>query len=262
MSTAAVASAANGIARRARVRGLGLRKKSFQAATPASPPEAPAGSLPRLVRCRSMSSAPSASVGSSSSSRSYASAACITSAVRGGDDWCNGKALGRRGSEAGHGGRLLAGVAAAGALVAGAREEQTTNRGSENGRCGDDKAEGAGRGGAVVWCDGQAASSSEAQRFLSSSSCGSSSGSDAEVREINLGDVHQFKRRVPAAVAAATPRARITDVYRFDGDREPVGRGQRATVTTATHLRTGESVAVKKLSRAETTRLEVRRAGC
>lgn len=51
---------------------------------------------------------------------------------------------------------------------------------------------------------------------------------------------------------------RITDVYEFDGDTEQVvGRGSRSVVSSARHRLTGQRVAVKKLSRAETTRVEV-----
>lgn len=51
---------------------------------------------------------------------------------------------------------------------------------------------------------------------------------------------------------------RITDVYKFDGDTEQVvGRGSRSVVSSARHRLTGQRVAVKKLSREETTRVEV-----
>lgn len=62
-----------------------------------------------------------------------------------------------------------------------------------------------------------------------------------------------------AVRALANPAAtRITDVYKFDGDTEQVvGRGSRSVVSSARHRLTGQRVAVKKLSRAETTRVEV-----
>lgn len=61
------------------------------------------------------------------------------------------------------------------------------------------------------------------------------------------------------AVAATL---RITDVYRFDSGDQPVGRGNRSIVTTATHRLTGLPVAVKRISRADTSRLEVRTYIC
>lgn len=55
------------------------------------------------------------------------------------------------------------------------------------------------------------------------------------------------------------PKAlRITDVYRFEGGGRLVGRGHRSTVSSATHRRTGQPVAVKRISRAVTSRGEVR----
>lgn len=54
------------------------------------------------------------------------------------------------------------------------------------------------------------------------------------------------------------PGARITDVYRFDSSGTPVGRGNRSTVYECTHRLTGQPVAVKRISRTHSSRLEVR----
>lgn len=266
MSSAAVASAANGIARRSRVRGLdGLRKtSSFRATPPVTPPGEAAGSLkgtPRLVRCRSMTSAPA--VGSA---RSYASSACITSSAR------RGLADEIGGAGTADGGRFLAGAAAvAGALAASSGEEQTNWGNDKTGggattSWGDDKFAG-GRGSSTVWCDGSASRRlppslgsfrrrrENLARFSGSSSDSSSGESDVEQVVEAGSELRTFEGRL---AVGAPPPVCITDVYRFEGNGEPVGRGQRATVSTATHLRTGQTVAVKKLARAETTRLEVR----
>ena len=53
--------------------------------------------------------------------------------------------------------------------------------------------------------------------------------------------------------------ARITDVYDFDNNGQPVGRGNRSTVSTATHRLTGQPVAVKRMLRSETSRSQVRK---
>lgn len=53
--------------------------------------------------------------------------------------------------------------------------------------------------------------------------------------------------------------ARITDVYHFDNNGQPVGRGNRSTVSTATHRLTGQPVAVKRMLRSETSRSKVRK---
>lgn len=53
----------------------------------------------------------------------------------------------------------------------------------------------------------------------------------------------------------------ITDVYMFGSDDEVVGRGSRGAVSAATHRQTGKRVAVKRMLRAETSRLEVREGG-
>lgn len=58
------------------------------------------------------------------------------------------------------------------------------------------------------------------------------------------------------SATAATTNTSITDVYRFESGGEPVGKGHRSTVFECTHRLTGQSVAVKKISRAETSRLE------
>ncbi|CAM9428899.1 unnamed protein product, partial [Hapterophycus canaliculatus] len=90
----------------------------------------------------------------------------------------------------------------------------------------------------------------------SRSSSTSSSCVESDVEKVDLNSLHSFD---PAATAggAGTSSVRITDVYRFEGNGEPVGRGNRSVVSTATHRLTGQPVAVKRLSRAETTRLEV-----
>lgn len=279
MSSAAVVSAANGIARRSRVRSLdGLRKtRSFRATPPVTPPGEAPGCLecaPRLVRCRSLTSAPSVRSGI----RSYASSACITSgARRGGADEIGGAEA----TTAAAGGQFLAGaVALAGALAASSGEERNLDIGgggdTTTTNWGDDKAPRAGRGVSTVWCDGSAsrrlppslasfrrrhAAGNTAENLAHFSGSrnrgggGESSGGESDVEQVEVGgDLRTFDGRL----ALAASSARITDVYRFEGNGEPVGRGQRATVSTATHLRTGQTVAVKRLSRAQTTRLEVR----
>eukprot|EP00903_Cladosiphon_okamuranus_P008825 g8452.t1 len=295
MSSAAVASAANGIARRSRVRSLGSLRKtsSFRAVTPpVTPPGGEAatpGSLKPtpLVRCRSASAAPppasSSSSTSSGSVRSCASSACIisTTARRG----AVADEMGGAGDA--DGGRFMAGAAAlAGALLAaggGNRDEhQRMNRGNDKtGGAGtgttswgwDAKAPG---GGGRVWCDGggsasrlppslasfrrrhqhhhHAAVAGGNRACFGCSGGGGGSEGDSDAEQVEAGaELRAFDGR-PALPA---PRGRITDVYRFEGNGEPVGRGQRATVSTATHLRTGQTVAVKRLLRAQTTRLEV-----
>lgn len=83
------------------------------------------------------------------------------------------------------------------------------------------------------------------------------------------GAVARVTAPLPTAIATTTAaavaqgaseggRARITDVYRFESGVEPVGRGHRSTVSTATHRLTGKEVAVKRISRENTSRLEVR----
>lgn len=69
---------------------------------------------------------------------------------------------------------------------------------------------------------------------------------------------HATARNEEVVVPACSGR-KITDVYRFDGGGKPVGRGNRSTVSTATHRLTGQQVAVKRLLRSETSRLEVRK---
>lgn len=68
---------------------------------------------------------------------------------------------------------------------------------------------------------------------------------------------------VAASTAVATNSGNsgvlsLTDVYQFESGREPVGRGNRSTVSTAVHRETGQHVAVKCLARSGTSRLEVR----
>ena len=287
MSSAAVASAANGLARRSRVRSLdGLRKtSSFRATPPVTPPGEASGALkcctPRLVRCRSLTSAVAVRDGV----RSYASSACITSSARRGGGGGGGGGADQMGGS--DGGRLLAGgLAMAGAALAAGPGEEHTNWGNDKTgggnttttSWGDDRAPGGGRGvgASTVWCDGSASrrlppslasfrrrhGKNNLARFAgggSGSDGSSSSGGESDVDQVDQvgGELRTFDGRL----ALTAPSARITDVYRFEGNGEPVGRGQRATVSTATHLRTGQTVAVKRLLRAETTRLEVRRGG-
>lgn len=56
----------------------------------------------------------------------------------------------------------------------------------------------------------------------------------------------------------SSKQLRITDCYRFEGGGQLVGRGHRSTVSSATHRRTGQVVAVKRISRAVSSRREVR----
>ncbi|CAM9788059.1 unnamed protein product [Ectocarpus sp. 12 AP-2014] len=292
MSTAAVAWAASGIARRSRIRGLdGLaRRRSFHGTPPVSPPgtRARAGSAAAalapnrpLVRCRSLTSAPSNTGGGGGDGgrRSYTSAARVTSAARRGGDWSDDMFVGADGIN--FGGQFLAGaVAVAGALVA------TSSGGG--GDSGNDRADGGGSGGGRgvgVWCDASAAAASRNQHVASQGSCSfreacctdsqnnkrgamlsrsssssSSSSCGSEVIQVSARALSCLEpsAAAPAAPAARSPAPSITDVYFFEGAAEPViGRGQRSVVTTARHRLTGQPVAVKRLARAETTRLEV-----
>ncbi|CAB1111775.1 unnamed protein product [Ectocarpus sp. CCAP 1310/34] len=295
MSTAAVASAASGIARRSRIRGLdGLaRRRSFHGTPPVSPPEtpAPAGSAAAalapnrpLARCRSLTSAPS-TTGGGGGRRSYTSAARVTSAARRGGDWSDDSFVWADGIN--FGGQFLAGaVAVAGALVAtssgGGRDLDNDRVGGDITSWGNDRAGGGGGGGrGGVRCDASAAAvsrhqhvaSAESSSFreacstdsqnnksgamLSRSSSSSSSCCGSEVMQVGARALSCLE---PSAVAPAarSPAPSITDVYFFEGAAEPViGRGQRSVVSTARHRLTGQPVAVKRLARAETTRLEV-----
>lgn len=271
-----MASAASGIARRSRRCRLdGLAKtRSFRATPPASPAGIPAsggaGSLhstastpaPRLLRCRSLTSAPS--------TRSYAGAARVTSSARRGeaDLGSNGKAGARES------GRFLAGasVAAAGALAASTTGEDQGGSGNgpaEAGGLGIRRSSAAGAGAGGVWCHGSASTrfpaslgsfgdrpasaSSRADLRKNSWSSTSSNSSESDVEQVDVNGLHGFD-----PTSAGKTAVRITDIYRFEGNGEPVGRGNRSVVSTATHRLTGQPVAVKRLSRAETTRLEVR----
>ncbi|CAN0529995.1 unnamed protein product, partial [Ectocarpus sp. 12 AP-2014] len=306
MSTAAVASAASGIARRSRVRGLdGLaRRRSFHGTPPVSPPgtRARAGSAAAalapnrsLVRCKSLTSATSITGGGGGGGggrRSYTSAARVTSAARRGGDWSDDKFVGADGIN--FGGQFLAGaMAVAGALVAtssGGEEDLGNDRvGGDTTNWGNDRAGGGGRGGGRgggVWCDASVAAASRNQHVASPGSCSfrkacctdsqnnkssgmlsrssssssSSSSCGSEVIQVSARALSCLEpsAAVPAAPAARSPAPSITDVYCFKGAAEPViGRGQRSVVTTARHRLTGQPVAVKRLARAETTRLEV-----
>ncbi|CAM9389070.1 unnamed protein product [Ectocarpus sp. 4 AP-2014] len=297
MSTAAVASAASGIARRSRIRGLdGLaRRRSFHG-TPAVSPSgapAPAGSAAAapapnrpLVRCRSLTSAPSTAGGGGR--RSYTTAARVTSAARRGGDWSDDRFVGADGIN--FGGQFLAGaVAVAGALVAtssgGGGDWGNDKVGGDTTNWGNDRAGGGGGGGrGGAWCDASAAAASRNQGVASAESssfreaCSADSQnksgailsrSSSSSSSISCGsDVIQVGARAlscldpsaaaPAAPAARSPAPSITDVYCFEGVAEPViGRGQRSVVSTARHRLTGQPVAVKRLARAETTRSEV-----
>ncbi|CAM9981499.1 unnamed protein product [Ectocarpus sp. 13 AM-2016] len=297
MSTAAVASAASGIARRSRVRGLdGLaRRRSFHGTPRVSPPgtPAPAGSAAAalapnrpLVRCRSLTSVPSTAGGGG---RSYTSTARVTSAARRGGDWSDDGFVGAGGIN--FGGQFLAGaVAVAGALVAtsSGREDSRNDRvGGDTTNWGNDRAGGGGGGGGGgrgggVWCDASAAAASRDQHVASPGSCSfreaccthsqnnkrgamlsrssSSSSCGSEVIQVSARALSCLEpsAAAPAAPAARSPAPSITDVYCFKGAAEPViGRGQRSVVTTARHRLTGQPVAVKRLARAETTRVEV-----
>lgn len=70
-----------------------------------------------------------------------------------------------------------------------------------------------------------------------------------------------FPTAVGVADTSSLPSSkelRITDCYRFEGGGQLVGRGHRSTVSSATHRRTGQVVAVKRISRAVSSRREVR----
>ncbi|CAM9946715.1 unnamed protein product, partial [Ectocarpus fasciculatus] len=310
MSTAAVASAASGIARRSRIRGLdGLtRRRSFHGTPAVSPSGAAAAARsasgaalapnPPLLRCRSLTSAPSGSGGGGGGRRSYTSAARVTSAARRGGDWSEDK-FGGGADGINLGGQFLAGaVAVAGALVAtssggGGADWGNDRVGGDTTNWGNDRAGGGGGGRGGVWCDASAAASRKQHHHLSSagscslreaccpadsqnnnkrgamlsrsssssSSSGSSScGSDViqvGARALSCLEPSAAARGGSAAVAPPAPPS-ITDVYSFEGASEPViGRGQRSVVSTARHRLTGQPVAVKRLARAETTRLEV-----
>lgn len=255
---------------------------------------------PQLVRCRSLTSAPSIGSGGGGSSRSYASAARITSAARRGDgDWCNDKTgFGGGGAGAGgaDGGRFMAGaVVLSAALAASSQAGDETNWGNDrmggggSASWGDDRVGGGAGGGggrSRVWCDGAAASTRRLPSSLRSfqeqasrgaetqqtnnisriNSCCSSGGgssscdsSDSDVKQVEIDDLRSSSFEPTSCAAPATSSGRlITDVYRFQGTNDEVGRGQRSVVSTATHRLTGQAVAVKRLSRADTTRLEVR----
>ncbi|CAM9735020.1 unnamed protein product [Pylaiella littoralis] len=244
-----------------------------------------------LLRCRSLTSAPSMGGGIGGSSRSYTSAARIASAARGGDgngDLCHDKTgFGGAGASGAEGGGFIAGaLALTAALAASPRDDETNwgndrmGRGSSAASWGDDRVGGGGGGGSKVWCDGasasttrlpsslgsfreQAARGAESQQtkniFARNSSSSSSGGSsDSDVKQMEIDGLRSGSFEPTSSSAPATSSARlITDVYRFQGTNDEVGRGQRSVVSTATHRLTGQAVAVKRLARTDTTRMEV-----
>lgn len=80
---------------------------------------------------------------------------------------------------------------------------------------------------------------------------GSTSVTAAATASVGVAGSHQQPQQREA------PK-RITDVYKFDNNGQPVGRGNRSTVSTATHRLTGQPVAVKRMLRSETSRSQVR----